>query len=214
MSRSIWALLLTVFLLLVTTAPAVAKADVSFSPDGVSFADALPESLFSSDLRWVPGDARSRTFFVRNESEQRAVMVVDFVATDPGGLLATRDLTVSASADGGPVGTTSSAGMHRLVSDVVVPASGVARIDVDVAFDPASDNPSQLSSMRFDFVVRLTEDEVLAENEAGGLTAPGGGILPGTGAEASLAMLAAASCLTLTGFVLVSRTRRSRGAAR
>ena len=211
MKRCMSAMLCAAFLVLGSTSPAFADANIGFSSDGATFADALSRPLFGSDLRWVPGDERGRTFFVRNEGETRAVMAVDYIGRDVDGLLETGDLTVRASVDGGPAGSAATDGTHRLVSDVVVPASGVARVDVDVVFDPSSENLSQLRAMELDFMVRFTQDEVLSRSESVDDAATADGNLPGTGAQVSLAALVTASTLVLTGLVLVARNRRSEG---
>ncbi len=186
-------------------APAAADAKIGLSMDGVTFSSALSGPLFGSQIRWVPGDERRRTFYVRNQGAERAVMAVDFVGRDVNDLLATGELTISASADGGPTRAVSSAGTRRLITDVEVPAAGVSRVDVDVSFDPASDNRSQIRGTEFDFAVHLTQDEVLAANVAD-RAAEGGGILPDTGSPASWTLIIGS--VFVVGGLITTRKQR------
>ena len=56
----------------VTLHPVAASAQtdrLGLSSDGVTFAETLKKPLFDSAIRWVPGDVRVATFYVRNQAE-------------------------------------------------------------------------------------------------------------------------------------------------
>lgn len=61
-----------------TTVPDVGDA-VALSLDGRFWAQDLTDPLFDEDLRWVPGDRRQASFFVRNSGQSDAEL---FVAID------------------------------------------------------------------------------------------------------------------------------------
>jgi hypothetical protein len=92
-------------------APAHAADEVLVSPDGVSFSNSYPGSLFGSIAMLVPGDSDQETFYVRNggsEPGHLRITLKDVVAADADFADA---LTVSASTvdQAGPAATTLSA---------------------------------------------------------------------------------------------------------
>ena len=135
----------------VTTSPAVAAGELELSRDGTSWSPDLSEPLFDSNVRWVPGDIRSSSFFVRNLTSQQGRLSMDILDTAATELIDTGDISIDAQGAGGAWTPATQAGIHRLLSDGVVPGGATRRIDVTIAFDPASGNYSQLKSLALHF---------------------------------------------------------------
>jgi len=210
--------------------PGAARADpdgpsVGLSPDGGRWADSLEGPLFSTALRWVPGDRRSASWWVRNESRDRARLSVELPedAVLPGWLaLSTRvDDGWTSVADGGPG-----------VVGVLAPGEE-RRVDLRVAMRPAAGNASERETADLRLRVRLTEevpgtgpgDETDPEVTDPDLTDPDGtapsgtgpdevaddgsdGLLPGTGSELGLGFLLLAVLMVGLGIALLRRRVR------
>ena len=82
-----WPSLLFALLSVAYAAPAQASDEVLVSNTGSGFAETLAEPLFDPALRWVPGDARSSTFYVKNNTADRAALSLSVLDDDAGELL-------------------------------------------------------------------------------------------------------------------------------
>ena len=153
-----WCLPALAGLLVLTAAPAQAADELSFSRDGVTWAAELADPLFDSSVRWVPGDERTESFYVRNETAQTGRLAIDILGTPVHTLLGTGDIDIDAQGAGGDWTSVSTPGAHRLLSDGSVPADSARRVDVTVHFDSASTNESQLKSLELAFRVFLVLD--------------------------------------------------------
>jgi hypothetical protein len=151
-------LLVAAALLTLSVAPAHAAGELELSRDGVTWATDLVEPLFDSSVRWVPGDVRAESFFVRNDSAQSGRLSIDIMGSPVHTLLDTGDLDIDARGAGGAWVSVSTPGTHRLLSQGQVPAGDARRVDVTVHFDAASTNESQLKSVELAFRVGLVQD--------------------------------------------------------
>lgn len=201
MSRLVACVFAVIALVVASMTPAVASPSVGLSRDGVSFGPSLDPPLFDPGIRWVPGDTRSASFYVRNQARDDADVAIDVLGVRTDSLLDTGDLTVSARGGGGAWSDVTSPGTHRLVSRVDVPAGNSTRVDVTVAFASESSNASELRRLDLDIRVLLSQD-------VGDLVTGGGsGLLPDTGAPA-LWSLIASLILMAGGSVLVQGHRQ------
>lgn len=144
--------------LALTASPAVADPEVGLSSDGVTFTETLTTPLFDTSLRWVPGDDRTATFYVRNQGPTGALMTITARSADTDELLANGDMVIRARADGGPW-----VELQNAVPSDQVLTDGIARgevvdVDVNVVFDFASPNESQLDVLRARFDIGLRQD--------------------------------------------------------
>jgi len=184
-----WCLLATAAMLVLTAAPAHAADELRLSRDGVTWAPDLADPLFDSSVRWVPGDVRTESFYVRNESAQAGRLAIDILGTPVHTLLDTGDLDIDAQGAGGAWVSVSTPGTHRLLSDGSVPADSARRVDVTVHFDSASTNVSQLKSLELAFRVFLVQDVDEDDSDSDGSDGSDGadesddasGLLPDTG---------------------------------
>jgi len=195
------------------TAPASAAGELGLSPDGVTWGDALPGPLFDPAFRWVPGDSEVRSFYVRNQSGDDAVLNVTLVTGPVESLIDTGDLTVSAKVGTGAYAAADTAGSHLLINQVSVPSGAVRKISVKVDLDPASTNVSQQLRLDFRFNVNLSQDTTSVnpptqpgDNGNGGTS--GDGDLPDTGTVVTPSMLLLAAVLVATGIGFVRYGRR------
>lgn len=144
-------------LLLTTASSALADDRIALSRDGEVWSTQLSEPLFDPDVRWVPGDTRTESFFVRNESPESAELSIDLLGSAVDGLVKTGDLTVMASGGGSGWTETDESGTQRLVSNVGVGSASGTRVDVTVAFDADAVNVSQTLGFELDLRVNLQE---------------------------------------------------------
>ena len=193
---------LALVLVVVAGAPAQAADELSVSRDGVTWTDAIVDPLFDPDIRWVPGDERQVRFFVRNESADSGRLTIDVEGVEVDGLLETGDLAISARGGDGSWMTVDEPGTKRLVTRVL-PSSGVESVDIEVRFDPASTNISELKMQDLRFRATLSQASV-ADDEP----SDAGGILPSTGATRGMLSIAAIGCLLLlVGSSIVARRK-------
>ena len=80
--------------------PAHASEEVLVSNTDSGFAKTLAEPLFDPALRWVPGDVRSATFYVRNNSADPAGLSLSVIDEDAGKLLDSGALHLRVSSGG------------------------------------------------------------------------------------------------------------------
>lgn len=180
--------------LLITPAAAAETAGgaVLVSLDGSEWSTDVPAPLFDPGVRWVPGDARTASFFVENRGSTPADVRLQVSADDHDALLASGDVSLRARVTGGP--------WSPVASEVGPPLDAIAigvgesrRIDVRAALRAASTNLSQTAAVSLRFVVRLTE------------IAPVVPSIPATGApDVRVPLFLAALCVG-TGLALVRR---------
>lgn len=168
---------LGLLLLAVVPAPAASADDpdpaVQVSSDGLSWSSDLATPLFDPAVRWVPGDVRTSTFFVRNGSPHDAVLRLEPKDSRTGSLTAQGVVLLDARTDGGQ--------WHRLTVDAesgrlnptALPAGEVTRVDVRAELDPAATNSAQDRAANLSFVLRLSD--ALAEPQGTGDTGTTGG---------------------------------------
>jgi hypothetical protein len=195
MTRPGWQVAALTVLVLSAASPAAADTEIGLSVDGATWAPSLTAPLFDPNLRWVPGDTRSATFYVRNQSDDSATLSVDVLGTALHSLLDTGDLTVSARGDEIDWRATSRPGTHRLVSDVAVPPGASTPIDVTVAFAPGSSNESMRRQLDLRFRLTVTQ---------GSAVGPDAGGLPDTGAPGAWDLVLGVM-LVAAGIVATSR---------
>jgi hypothetical protein len=183
-----WRLFVAGMVMMLTAAPAQAANELGLSRDGITWAPELADPLFDSSVIWVPGDVRSESFFVRNQTQLDGRLSIDILGTSIHTLLDTGDLDIDAQGAGGAWVSVSTPGTHRLLSEGSVPAGSARKVVVTVHFDPASTNESQLKSLELAFRVRLVQD-LTADGSDGsdgsggsGDSDDGSSMLPGTGA--------------------------------
>ena len=193
-------------------APASAANELGLSPDGVTWGDALPGPLFDPALSWVPGDSETRTFYVRNQSSDDAILNVTLLTGPVETLVDTGDLKVSAKVGSGAFTSAQTAGEHRLVNQVPVAAGEVRKVSVKVDFDAASTNQSQRLELDLRFRVSLSQDTTAVQppNNGGNGNGNGGGDgdLPNTGSVVTPWMLLLAGALVGSGIGMIGFARR------
>jgi hypothetical protein len=139
-------------------APASAADALGLSNDGTTWSSSLPSPLFDSTFRWVPGDRQQRTFWVRNQSSDKAVLDIAVLGSSVDSLMETGDLEVEVRAGTGPWHSTRQAGRHTLISSMEVAPGQKESVTVAVGFDSASLNDSQVTKYTLNFEVRLSQD--------------------------------------------------------
>lgn len=172
--------------------------DVAVSSDGVSWGPELAAPLFESSARWVPGDVRTASFFVRNEGASSASLRIEGRDTVTGELTDERAVTLFARADGGRWQRLRIGAMSGELNTVALPVGQVSRVEVRALFEPAAGNHSQQEHADLSFVVGLQD-------------ARADGPLPGTGAPEVTVPVVAGVTLVGTGVVLAGRRRVRRG---
>ena len=199
--------------------PAHASDEVLVSNTDSGFAETLAEPLFDPALLWVPGDVRSATFYVRNNSADPAGLSLSVIDRDAGKLLDSGALHVRVSSGGTRWSSDPRFSSGTMRSGTLLAPGVSVPVKVVVAFDRAASNRTQLLSSELRIRVRLAQSEHV-DLEPG--TAPGdlpgsgsgsdGGPLPGTGLSAELAWLFLLGSLSLgTGFALVTRRSHHHG---
>lgn len=200
-------------LLAIGVAPAYAAQPVQLSNDGRTWAPNLPAPLFDPAVRWVPGDVRQASFWVRNAGPGAGTLTMTALVADADGLLAKHAMRLrlrDASGSWTSVAPGSRASLGTL-------ADGArTQIVVSAAYAAASGNDTERDTLRFSLRVRLTGAD-RAGDHAGGpsggpLVAGGhgpGGLLPGTGNPVTwwLCLLAALSLGGGTALVVRSKRR-------
>ncbi|WP_155896935.1 hypothetical protein [Curtobacterium sp. UNCCL17] len=108
----------------------------------------ITSPLFDPGTRWVPGDRRHASFFVRNDGEADADLAVTIRAEDPNGLIAGNaiDLTVSTPHRPGIAPPTTLGRLARGSSE---------RVDVAAVFHGTASNATMRKLLRFSVVVDL-----------------------------------------------------------
>lgn len=222
--RTTTTLLLAATLAVVAVAPSYASEGVGLSFDGVHWSSQLSRPLFSGGLRWVPGDVATRSFWVRNQGPTGARMTIAVTTSDPDRLVAEDDVNLRARVAGGSwVELRNGAASRRLIRQALQRGQR-GRVEVQAAFDAASTNGSQRSTLPLRFVVTLTQ-AVGTENTSNGgpgalpgdhgsgdgTRSHGGtsdGILPDTGSDVGPGLLWTAAVLIGSGAAILFGRRR------
>lgn len=199
-------------LLAIGVAPAYAAQPVQLSNDGRTWAPDLPAPLFDPAVRWVPGDVREASFWVRNAGPDAGTLSVTALVADADGLLAKHAMRLRLR-DASGSWTTVAPGSRASLGALADGAR--TRVVVSAAYAAASGNDTERDTLRFSLRVRLTgADE--AAGHAGGPSSGGhaggqgpGGLLPGTGNPVTwwLCLLAAISLGGGTALVVRSKRR-------
>lgn len=181
---------------------AAASGGIGVSRDGVTWSPSLDSPLFDESIRWVPGDSRTGTFYVRNEGPSSARMSVDLLGQAQAALLDAGDLRVDARELGGEWRRIDGSGSVTLSSSDVQPGEGMG-VEVRVSMYADATNASQLQPGAFNVRVRLEEPESPA-----GPGRPAPGELAWTGGSFPTVIMLVAAGSLLLGAVLLRRSRR------
>lgn len=182
-------------------APASAANELGVSNDGTTWSSSLPNPLFDNDIRWVPGNSRNATFYVRNQSADYGNLTIDILGDHAGTLLDLGDLHIAANGGGGTSTPVSDGAEHRLLMASGIPSGGIVPINITVDFDDTSANESQLLSTDLNFRVALSHGGSLNDNVSGAL--------PNTGAPEITWIIVIGSIFLGTGIAAVSRRRQN-----
>jgi len=186
----------------VTAAPASAADEVGVSQDGVTWSSQLTAPLFANGFLWVPGDVEERSFHVRNDGPSRAEVVVDVVAADPAGLLASPDLLLEARVGSGPWAEIQAGATRLQPARLHLPRGARTTITVRGSFRPETTaSMDQVAP----FEVRVTMSDARKVAGAGAVGQQGGGVLPDTGSGMGVGLLALGAALVGAGAALVRR---------
>ncbi|MEO9325169.1 LPXTG cell wall anchor domain-containing protein [Nocardioides sp. C4-1] len=206
-------------------APAPARADgdqpLGVSRDGIHWSDDVDRPLFDPQVRWVPGDVRTATFWVRNQRSDRGHLTIDLLRTRRDSLIETGWLHVSARTGDGSWTTVSDTGTHRLDTSDLEPGVPLP-VEVRVGLDWAAPNGTMVLGTDLDLRATLVDADVVSPGGGtgngdgdGGVDGTGasggpggGGLLPGTGSVVPPWLPPLAVLLIGTGGYLVVRRRR------
>jgi LPXTG-motif cell wall-anchored protein len=192
------AMMIMVSALLYTGAPPAAADDgVRVSPDGRSWTPGSTQPLFDADERWVPGDARERSFWVKNIAETSATLTITIDApVDP--RAATPMLRFAARGSSGDWVRIEQLGRPQPLAVELTPEEEI-RLFVRVRFPPEAGNDSQGASTPLSITVTLTDR-----------SADPGGDLPDTGAPRLWMLPLGAAFLGLAAALFARRPRHRR----
>lgn len=184
LGRPAAAVLLAAAVVVANASPAVAAPDpIGLSPDGVTWADQLPASLFAG-ATIVPGGSDTRSFWVRNQQStpgNLAVALVDVTGADPQ-FVAQLSVRASIGPQTGPDAVLTSADPCRsLLSSVALAPGASARVDVRLRLASVlNGRTSQGSIAGFNIKLVLTEASAPAPDGCTAVTpGPGGPGGPG-----------------------------------
>ena len=188
---------------LAVLAPSTAQAadEIGFSNDGVTWSSSLPNPVFDPAFRWVPGDSRTASFFVRNDGPSTALMTIEARSADTDELLAVDDIDLQARVVGGSWVAIENGIASGPLTQGSIARGDVVQIQVNATFDPNSSNQSQTKRLPLSFTVTLTD--ALESVSAGG------GLLPSTGAKIGFWPLTLALGASVVGGALVARRSTS-----
>ena len=219
MRRRVAVVVAGALLALAYAGPAQASREVLVSNTDSGFAETLAEPLFDPALRWVPGDVRSATFYVRNNSADPAGLRLSVIDQDAGKLLDSGALHVRVTSGGIRWRPDPRLPSRTVRSGMLLAPGTSVPVKVLVVFDPAASNRTQLLSSELRIRVRLAQSghlDLEPGTANGGQPGSGkgsdGGPLPGTGLSAELGWLFLLGSLSLgTGFALVTRRSHHHG---
>lgn len=188
---------------LAVLAPSTAQAadEIGFSNDGVTWSSSLPNPVFDPAFRWVPGDSRTASFFVRKDGPSTALMTIEARSADTDELLAVDDIDLQARVVGGSWVAIENGIASGPLTQGSIARGDVVQIQVNATFDPNSSNQSQSKRLPLSFTVTLTD--ALESVSAGG------GLLPSTGAKIGFWPLTLALGASVVGGALLARRSTS-----
>ncbi|MDO9457446.1 LPXTG cell wall anchor domain-containing protein [Nocardioides sp.] len=215
-------LLLLVGLVLLSVGATVtaASADddtLQVSADGVTWSQNLKAPLFEPRIRWVPGDVRERTFYVRNNRPDAGDLQLVVERAKQDALLETGTLTLAARAGNGPWTEIESGGRHALIDDDAIGGRDEVKVQVRATMDYDAPNGTMVLDSDLAFDLRLTDSDAgtnTGTNTGGGSgggtsdgdgNAGASGNLPDTGAQLRPWLLPFALLLLGFGALLVTR---------
>lgn len=132
------------------------SGNLEVSRDGITWAASLTDPLFDPAILWAPGDVRTETVWVRNQSADGAILTIDVTATDSGNLLATDSVTIQARLASQVLPAVSGAGTQRIVPDTPLAAGAALAVDVSVELAFDAPNAAQRRWFEFELVATLT----------------------------------------------------------
>ena len=205
-------------LVLAAVTPAAAADEIGVSRDGRRWSGTLTEPLFDPRTRWVPGDTRTVSFYVRNQGRTNARLVATVRSVAGDRLWSDGHLTLRARVRGTWFPLRNGQPSGDLTQESLRPGTAV-RVDVQAGLDRASTNASQASGLELTFGLRLTEAdegvagasaEVVEAGEAAGSGRSGGsdGWLSRTGASAPAILIWLAAAATAVGAAFLAAGRR------
>jgi len=202
-------LLLLGALLVAFSSPAYAGTDrLQLSRDGVHWQPALDGPLFYKPIYWAPGDALTTSFWVRNPSDDAALLSITLVSGDTGTLLATGDATVTATANGQSV-SLANVGRSRTASVQLLRPNQPTRVDLTVALPATSGNISQDKSASIMLDVELAQSIESAPSVSSDMSANRHNALAYTGISGVRAVLML-SALCIGGGAALARAGKRR----
>ena len=128
---------------------------MAVSRDGRTWTKKLSGPLFTSSTRLVPGDRVTRSFRVRNQSSERATLMVWVVANDRTGWLRGGTLKLVVRAIGGRWTPVVRSGTTRVLATRVNPGR-VRKILVRASLDRRAGNATMRRSLPFKIKLRMT----------------------------------------------------------
>jgi hypothetical protein len=190
--------------------PASQRTDVGLSVDGVHYQGDLDGPLFDPLARWVPGEVRRSSFWVRNQASGPGDLTVDLLARSPRTLIDSGYLSIAARAGDGPWRAVETGGAMRLFTTRDLPSKAELPVTVRITLSPDAHNGTMVLATALDLRVTLTDAR--ASGNAGG---PGGsdgpegpgGLLPGTGSPTSWWLLPLGLLLVAGGASQLARRR-------
>lgn len=226
MKRVVLTLLTAMVTVFVVAGPAAAASELGLSNDGVTFSSSLPDPLFDSAIRWVPGDSRTATFYVRNQSTDVGSLAVDVLGGHLGTLMDSGDIRITVTGGGGVTTPASDGIEHRVLTASGISGGATFPIAVTVDFSESSTNETQLISTDLKFRVTLTQSSPVnpggtgtdgtgtgsgsgSGNDSHNGSGNGSGLLPDTGAPYTTWIVALGSILLGTGIAVTSRRRNN-----
>lgn len=206
-----------------------ADDDLLVSHDGTRFVAESTTPLFDDIGRVVPGDAHTRSLWVRNTAEQSGRLRIDLVdvTTDDRALADAVSVSVSVDdVESAPVSITRAAqdGCYILIDMPVIAPDATVRVDARLAVDQnlgsaVGDDGREGTNGRFGFGLRASLADpsapeappgtcVPVPHETASATANADGALPATGNAVPLVAILAAGGAVIAGLAL--RTARSK----
>lgn len=123
----------------VAPAPAGADGAPQLSADGSNWGTTIREPLFDAQVRWVPGDVRTATFFVRSATGGPSELTVEVMRGQQEALRDTGYLAIETRARGGD--------WTSATDGIEVDAGRPVPVDLRVRLDPrATDQTMKLSA--------------------------------------------------------------------
>ena len=172
---------------------------LGLSLDGKTWTSDLHDGLFEDTVRWVPGDQRTATFYVRNQSDEEARLEVWIDDTRRDELIESGDLTITAKGSTGAWTPADGPGSVELLRVEPLPAGAMEQVEVAVTLAADATNQSQDTGLDLAFTVQLSE-----RVESSGQQPPDG--LPGTGGVRLIVTLGGLG-LIAAGWIITRRRK-------